>query len=69
MMVRLEHVSKYYGKGQGIIKAVDDITLSVEAGEFVMCLGHSGCGKTTLLNLVAGMTEPDQGRSCWMALI
>jgi ABC-type lipoprotein export system ATPase subunit len=61
MMVRLEHVSKYYGKGQGIIKAVDDITLSVEAGEFVMCLGHSGCGKTTLLNLVAGMTEPDQG--------
>lgn len=60
-MVRLEHVSKYYGKGQGIIKAVDDITLSVEAGEFVMCLGHSGCGKTTLLNLVAGMTEPDQG--------
>lgn len=60
-MVRLEHVSKQYGRGQSIIKALDDITLSIAPGEFVVCLGHSGCGKTTLLNLIAGMTKPDRG--------
>ncbi|MBS1229538.1 MAG: spermidine/putrescine transporter ATPase subunit [Proteobacteria bacterium] len=43
------------------LKAVDDVSLSIEAGEFFTLLGPSGCGKTTLLRLIAGFDEPDDG--------
>ncbi|MBQ3790839.1 MAG: ABC transporter ATP-binding protein [Lachnospiraceae bacterium] len=52
-ILRIENVEKYYGRDDNITKAVDGISLSVEAGEFVAIMGASGSGKTTLLNCVS----------------
>jgi spermidine/putrescine ABC transporter ATP-binding subunit len=57
-IIRLENVTKRFGK----VAAVDDVTLSVEEGEFFALLGPSGCGKTTLLRMVAGFETPTEGR-------
>jgi putative ABC transport system ATP-binding protein len=65
-MIRLSGVSKSYGRGEGLIRAVDEAGLEVAAGEFVMIAGPSGSGKTTLINLIAGLTRPDRGE-VWVA--
>ena len=49
-ILRVENLSKTYGKGENTVKAVDNISFSVEKGEFVVILGPSGAGKSTLLN-------------------
>src|SRR5258708_18554145 len=56
--VRAERVSRHYQMGSALIRAVDDITLEVRAGEFLSLLGSSGSGKSTLLNLMAGLGRP-----------
>ncbi len=56
--VRYENVSKDYGDG---VLAVSDLNLTVEAGEFVMLVGSSGGGKTTILKMINGLVEPTQG--------
>ena len=61
-MIELENVTKTYVLGQERIVAVDNLTLTVQAGEFVAVLGKSGCGKTTLISLVGGLDRPDRGR-------
>ena len=48
-------------KGRGGAPVLKDITLAIESGQFVAVLGFSGTGKTTLVNLVAGLTAPDSG--------
>jgi NitT/TauT family transport system ATP-binding protein len=58
----VEHVSKSFRTKRGTLQALDDISLTVEEGEFVCLVGPSGCGKSTLLNLVAGLDFPDQGK-------
>ena len=55
--VRLEHLTKHYGK----IRAVTDVSLHVNAGEFVSVLGASGAGKSTILSLIGGFVFPDSG--------
>lgn len=60
--VYLENVSKYYQTSKGTVKAVDDITIEIENGEFLFLLGPSGCGKTTSLRIVAGLVRPDSGK-------
>src|SRR5271169_780196 len=59
--VRADHVSRHYEMGAAMIRAVDDVTLEVRAGEFVALLGSSGSGKSTLLNLMAGLDRPTGG--------
>ena len=57
-IIRFENVSKRYGK----VLAVDDVSLSIDEGEFFALLGPSGCGKTTLLRMLAGFETPSEGR-------
>ena len=59
--VALTGVSKRYGGGASAVTALSDITLQVLPGEFVCLVGASGCGKTTILNLVAGLDRPTVG--------
>ncbi|SMF53908.1 ABC transporter ATP-binding protein [Pseudogulbenkiania subflava] len=61
--ITLEHVSKQFAApGAGRTAVLDNVSLTVNEGEFVCLLGPSGCGKSTILNLVAGFEQPDHGR-------
>lgn len=60
--VFVEGASKLFGHGQAAVRALDDITLTIEGGSFFTLLGPSGCGKTTLLRLLAGFETPTEGR-------
>ena len=59
--VQLDRVSRHYTMGQSSVRAVDDVSLSIAAGEFLGLLGSSGSGKSTLLNLIAGLDRPTSG--------
>lgn len=60
-IVEIKNVSKIYKIGEKEFKALDNIDLSINQGEFVVILGPSGAGKTTLLNLIGGMDKPTEG--------
>lgn len=61
-ILRVENLSKVYGKGENQVKAVDNISFSVEKGEFVAIIGASGSGKSTLLHLLGGVDRPTSGK-------
>jgi NitT/TauT family transport system ATP-binding protein len=60
-VIRLRGVNKTFGSGGGAVTALRELDLEVTAGEFVCLIGASGCGKSTILNLVAGLDKPSTG--------
>jgi len=61
-ILQVEHLTKTYGKGDTVVTALDDVSFSVEKGEFVAIVGASGSGKSTLMHLIGGVDRPDAGR-------
>ena len=60
-ILRLDHLTKVYGSGDTAVRALDDVSLAVEAGEFVAIVGSSGSGKSTMLHMIGGVDRPTSG--------
>lgn len=60
-ILNTSHLKKYYGKDESLVKALDDVSVSVEEGQFAAIIGTSGSGKSTLLNLLGGLDSPTSG--------
>ena len=61
-ILKVENLTKTYGSGENLVNAVDDVSFSVEKGEFVAIVGASGSGKSTLLHLIGGVDRPTSGK-------
>jgi putative ABC transport system ATP-binding protein len=60
-LIELEHVSKVYTTGETVLRALDDVSLHVDAGQFVAIMGASGSGKSTLMNVIGCLDRPSSG--------
>lgn len=61
-LFRVENLTKYYGKGDSAVKALDGVSFSVEKGDFISIVGASGSGKSTLLHILGGVDRPTSGK-------
>ena len=62
IILRTEHLCKYYGFGENEVRAVHDNNIAIEKGEFVAVVGKSGSGKSTLLHMLGGLDYPTSGK-------
>ena len=60
-ILRVDHLTKTYGTGDTAVRALDDVSFGVAAGEFVAIIGSSGSGKSTLLHMIGGVDRPTSG--------
>jgi putative ABC transport system ATP-binding protein len=65
-LLQARGLSKNFGRGDGLVRAVDEVDLEVRAGETVAVMGPTGCGKSTLLHLLGGLERPTSGE-IWLA--
>lgn len=61
-LLKVDGISKIYGEGEAATRALDDVSFTVEKGEFVAIIGPSGSGKSTLLHIIGGVDRPSKGR-------
>ena len=61
-LLKIEHLSKVYGKGENKVVALNDVSLTIEKGEFTAIIGASGSGKSTLLHMIGGVDVPTSGK-------
>lgn len=64
-ILKVENLSKVYGKGETKVTAIDNISFSVEEGEFVAIIGPSGSGKSTMLHILGGVDRPSSRKSLY----
>ena len=61
-ILKIENICKTYGKGENQVKALDNVSFSVNSGEFIAIIGASGSGKSTLLHIIGGVDKPTSGK-------
>ena len=60
-MIELKNVSKIFGSGESEVRALDDVSLTIDDGTFIAIVGKSGSGKSTMMNLIGALDKPSQG--------
>ena len=61
-IIKIENISKHYGTGDNLVKALDNVSLEIEKGEFIAITGASGSGKSTLLHIIGSVDKPTSGK-------
>ena len=62
IIIKIENISKYYGTGNNEVRALDNVNLEIQEGEFIAITGASGSGKSTLLHIIGSVDKPTSGR-------